>query len=137
MHICRINRVANIILDPCTDTRLRPSIFSFAERLTESSKLARSNLEIADGKALTVKEKVEVDDENKSITFNVMEGEILKEFKGFKATGQATAKADGSGSTVKWTLDYEKLNEAVAEPKSYTDAIVKITKDVDAHLLNA
>ncbi|KAL3751227.1 MLP-like protein 31 [Eucalyptus grandis] len=90
-----------------------------------------------DGKSLTVKEKVEVDDANKSITFNIMEGDILKEFKSFKATGQAAAKADGNGSTVKWTLDYEKLNESVAEPKSYTDAVVKITKDVDAHLLNA
>ncbi|KAF8040171.1 hypothetical protein BT93_B2409 [Corymbia citriodora subsp. variegata] len=90
-----------------------------------------------DGKALTVKEKVKVDDENKSITFNIMEGDILKEFKSFKSTGQATAKADGNGSTVKWTIDYEKLNESVAEPNSYTNAVIKITKDVDGHLLNA
>ncbi|KAF8040172.1 hypothetical protein BT93_B2410 [Corymbia citriodora subsp. variegata] len=90
-----------------------------------------------DGKALTVKEKVKVDDENKSITLNIMEGDILKEFKSFKSIEQATAKADGNGSTVKWTIEYEKLNESVAEPKSYTDALIKITKDVDAHLLNA
>ncbi|KAK3442594.1 hypothetical protein EUGRSUZ_B02928 [Eucalyptus grandis] len=37
-----------------------------------------------DGKSLTVKEKVEVDDANKSITFNIMEGDILKEFKSFR-----------------------------------------------------
>lgn len=95
-------------------------------------------MEIVDGKAMTVKEKVEeVDDVNKSITFNVMEGDVTKEFKSFKATAQATAKADGNGSTVKWTLDYEKLNEAVADPKSYIDAAAKITKDVDSHLITA
>ncbi|KAI3431247.1 Bet_v_1 domain-containing protein, partial [Psidium guajava] len=36
-----------------------------------------------DGKALTVKEKVEADDASKSITFNVLEGDVTKEFKSF------------------------------------------------------
>ncbi|KAI6686052.1 hypothetical protein NL676_031965 [Syzygium grande] len=89
-----------------------------------------------EGKALTAKEKVEVDDANKVLTFNVIEGDLMEEFKTFKAIVKMTAKSDGRGSLVKWTLDYEKLNEDVADPNAYIDLDAKLTKDTDAYLIN-
>lgn len=89
-----------------------------------------------EGKALTAKERVEVDDANKVLTFNIIGGDLLEEFKTFKAIVKTIAKSDGRGSLVKWTLEYEKLHEGVANPNAYIDLEVKLTKDADAHLIN-
>ncbi|KAF8040167.1 hypothetical protein BT93_B2406 [Corymbia citriodora subsp. variegata] len=88
------------------------------------------------GKALTVKEKVAVDDANKALTFNIIGGDLLEEFKTFKFIVKTTAKSDGRGSLVQWTFEYEKLHEGVADPNAYRDLEVKLTKDSDAHLIN-
>lgn len=83
-----------------------------------------------------VKEKVEaIDEEKKSITFNVVEGDLLKQYKHLKSTVQVTSKHEGS--LVKWTLEYEKVSEDVPEPGPYIDIAIGMTKDIDAHLLKA
>ncbi|XP_015895454.3 kirola [Ziziphus jujuba] len=88
-----------------------------------------------DGKQLSIKEKVEVvDDDNKSITFSILDGAILEHYKSFKATIQVTDKEEGS--LVKWTMDYEKLSEEIPHPHSYIDLALNIVKDVEAHHLN-
>ncbi|KAH8500619.1 hypothetical protein Peur_042455 [Populus x canadensis] len=91
-----------------------------------------------DGNApLCVKETVEeVDDQNKTIKFNCLEGEVLKEFKSFKAIVQVTPKA-GEGSLVKWTIEFEKVNEDIPSPDAYLELAQKMTKDIDDHLVEA
>ncbi|PRQ40952.1 putative START-like domain-containing protein [Rosa chinensis] len=91
-----------------------------------------------DGSVLSLKETVEaIDEENKSVTFNVVDGEILKHYKSFKVTLKVTEKSGGGGSLVKWILDYEKVSEEIPAPQSYQDFAVKVTEDLEAHLLTA
>ncbi|EEF28116.1 MLP-like protein 31 [Ricinus communis] len=91
---------------------------------------------VHDGKAKVAKELVEdIDDVNMSTTFKVIEGDILKEYKSFKFVVQATPQ--GEGSTVHWILEYEKLNANIPEPTSLLEFVVDLTKDIDAHLVQA
>lgn len=84
-----------------------------------------------------MKEKIEVDDENKLLKFNVIEGDVQQEFKSFRPSVQAIAKEDGNlGSLVKWVIEYEKLNEDVKDPDNYLGIAAKVTKDIDDHLVN-
>ncbi|KAL9272706.1 MLP-like protein [Drosera capensis] len=89
-----------------------------------------------DGKACVAKEIVEaIDVENKSITFNVIEGDLTKEYKTFKVTIDIVPKGDID--VVKWTIDYEKLKESVPEPIKILEFAINITKDIEAHHLKA
>jgi hypothetical protein len=88
----------------------------------------------ADGNALSLKETVEaIDEENKSITYNIVDGEVLKHYKSLKCSVQVSAKDEGS--LVKWIIEYEKLNENIPAPDAYQELAIKVTKDVEAHLL--
>ncbi|KAK7260761.1 hypothetical protein RIF29_27058 [Crotalaria pallida] len=89
------------------------------------------------GKVSTAKERIEtIDESNKTITYIAFDGDIEKDYKVFKVIFQVAEKDDGSG-TVKWTIEYEKINENIEPPYGYLDCYTKITKDVDAHLLKA
>lgn len=81
------------------------------------------------------KEKVEYNDENKSITLNGVEGDVFKYFKSFKPVYQFTQKDEGSIATL--SIAYEKLNDKVAAPDKYVGLMVNIVKDLDAHFIKA
>ena len=86
-----------------------------------------------DGQAKVAKEKIEaIDDTNKSVTFKVIEGDLLQEYKSFKIVVQATPK--GEGSLVHWSLEYEKLKEDVPEPKTLLQLLIDVCKDIGTHL---
>lgn len=82
----------------------------------------------------------EVDEENRSITFKVMEGEVLRhQYKHLKVTIQVDPKKEeegGGGCIVKWSFDYEKWNDDVPPPEGYMDIAVKATTGIEAHFLN-
>ncbi|EXB80472.1 MLP-like protein 31 [Morus notabilis] len=89
------------------------------------------------GNSESGKEIVEaIDEENKKITFKVLDGEITKYYKTMKTTVQVTAKGDKGGSSVKWTLEYEKLNDSIPAPTKYLDLLSATTKNVEAYLTN-
>jgi hypothetical protein len=91
------------------------------------------SFETIDGEAKAAKEKiVAIDDTNKSITFKVIEGDLLKEYKNFVIVVQATPK--GEGSLVHWTMEYEKLKDDIPEPNSLLQFLIDVSKDIDAHL---
>ncbi|XVF43615.1 hypothetical protein PTKIN_Ptkin02bG0054300 [Pterospermum kingtungense] len=89
-----------------------------------------------EGKVETMKEKVLVDDANKSVTLIALEGHVMEEFKSYKIIYNVTPKND-EGSLVKITLEYEKLNENIPDPNRYLQFLVNLTKDLEAHLLKA
>ncbi|XP_022138045.1 MLP-like protein 31 [Momordica charantia] len=73
-----------------------------------------------DGKNSVAKEIVEaVDEEKNSITFKVIEGDLLEEFKSFKLTIQCVPKE--KGSVVHWTLEYEKLHPEIKDSHTFLD----------------
>ncbi|XP_057975401.1 MLP-like protein 34 [Malania oleifera] len=88
---------------------------------------------VLDGKACVAKEVVEaIDKEKNSVTFKVIEGQLLEDYKSFKAIIQATPK--GETTLVKWTFEFEKLKEDDPEPKKLLDFVGHLTKDVEDHL---
>ncbi|KAF8407639.1 hypothetical protein HHK36_006772 [Tetracentron sinense] len=88
------------------------------------------------GTPMVVKERIgAIDDENKSITFCVFEGDINTHYSTFNATMQVCT--EGDGSLVKWSLEFEKTNEEVPHPEHFMELFEKITKEMDAHLLKA
>ncbi|CAE5963733.1 unnamed protein product [Arabidopsis arenosa] len=94
------------------------------------------NTFMANGKVSVAKDTIEaVDPEKNLITFKVLEGDLMKEYKSFAFTIQVTPKQGGSGSIVHWHLDYEKISEEVAHPETLLQLCVEISKEIDEHLL--
>ncbi|KAL5756538.1 hypothetical protein ACOSP7_020980 [Xanthoceras sorbifolium] len=89
-----------------------------------------------EGKQETYKERVELDESNKTVSLVGLEGDIFKYFKSVKAVLKATPKPDGSGSVAHLTIEYEKLHDAIADPKAYMELLTSIAKDVDDHIMN-
>ncbi|MED6222626.1 hypothetical protein PIB30_066089 [Stylosanthes scabra] len=92
---------------------------------------------LIDGKVKTLKEKIEaIDEEKNSIIYQVFDDDISLHYKVFKFILQVNEKNDES-ACVKWTIEYEKINENVETPYGYLDFIEKTTKDIADHALKA
>lgn len=86
-----------------------------------------------DDQPRVAKEVIEaVDEENNSITYRVIEGDLLNEYKSFRLTIQVTPK--GTGSNVHWILEYEKINDQVSHPETLAKFVTDCSKDLDSHL---
>ncbi|XP_059655382.1 kirola-like [Cornus florida] len=89
---------------------------------------------VHDGKEKTAKEIIEaVDDEKKSVTFKVIEGDLTELYKSFIFIVHVDAM--GESNLVTWTLEYEKLNENVPDPTTIMDFLVIMTKDIETYHL--
>ncbi|KAF3631308.1 putative MLP-like protein 34-like isoform X2 [Capsicum annuum] len=85
-----------------------------------------------EGKEKVVKVVIEdIDEEKRLVTFKAFEGNLIEEYKTFKAT--VHIESEGENSLVIWTVEYEKQNEDDPEPFCYLQLAVNLTKDVDAH----
>jgi hypothetical protein len=76
----------------------------------------------------------EVDEQNKKSTFKLFGGDIDEHYKVFKLILEVLDKSDGSAA-VKWTIEYEKINEDIDPPNGWMDCLNKCTRDIDAHLV--
>ncbi|KAK9027901.1 hypothetical protein V6N11_067722 [Hibiscus sabdariffa] len=90
---------------------------------------------VHDGKAKKAKEVIEAIDPDKNlITFRVIEGDLMEEYKSFVLTIQVSPKSEGSGSVVHWTLEYVKLHEEIDHPETLLEFVKDVSKDIDTHL---
>ena len=90
--------------------------------------------ETKDGKDQVAKDVVEaIDKENKTITYRVVEGDLLKEYKSFKFIIQSILK--GEATWVCWTLEYEKLNKNIPHPIKLLEIIIHLNEELDDHLV--
>ncbi|XP_047311563.1 MLP-like protein 423 [Impatiens glandulifera] len=79
------------------------------------------------------KEKIDVvDEEKKTLSYTIVDGDILKFYKNFKAT--LVVSPNSGGSFVKWTCEFDKASEEVPEPTFIKDFAVKNFIDLDAYL---
>lgn len=84
---------------------------------------------------MVTKDRVEaIDEEDKSVTFKVIEGDLLESFKIFVLT--IHVDTSGEDNLVTWSIDYEKVDESVKDPTEYLDVVLRITKDIEAHHLS-
>ncbi|XP_027099500.2 MLP-like protein 423 [Coffea eugenioides] len=82
------------------------------------------------------KEKIEfVDEGNKTVRYSVIEGDLLKFYKLFKATLVVSPKGDGS--LVKWICEFEKTSDEIPNPDIIKDFAAKNFQELDAYLLKA
>lgn len=82
------------------------------------------------------KEKIEVaDEETKSLSYTVIDGELATLFKTFVASLQVFPK--DNGSSAKWSLEFEKASDEVPDPDLTLELAVKTFNDLDAYLLKA
>ncbi|KAG7589696.1 Bet v I/Major latex protein [Arabidopsis suecica] len=108
----------------------------FAGRPHHVSKASPGNIQ-GYGEAKVAKERIEaVKPEKNLITFRVIEGDLMKEYKSFLLTIQVTPKQGGSGSIVHWLLEFEKISEEVAHPETLLQFCVEVSKEIDEHLLS-
>ncbi|XP_010533357.1 PREDICTED: MLP-like protein 31 [Tarenaya hassleriana] len=92
---------------------------------------------VHDGKKRVAREVVEaVDPDKNMISFRVIEGDLMEEYKTFLITIYVTPKEGGEGSVVHWHLEYEKLEGKAAHPETLAELCVEVSKDIDQHLLS-
>ncbi|XP_077217377.1 MLP-like protein 423 [Tasmannia lanceolata] len=82
------------------------------------------------------KEKIlTADEENKSVSYTVIDGDLVTYYKDFKANLQVVPKGDGA--IVKWSLEFVKATDDVPDPNLMQEFAVKSFNDLDAYLLKA
>ncbi|MED6107762.1 hypothetical protein PIB30_017254 [Stylosanthes scabra] len=92
---------------------------------------------LIDGKVITCKEKIEaIDEEKKSLSYKLFDGDVGLNYKVFKVNVQVT-ETNNECSLVKWSIEYEKINEDAKTPYAYLEFLETGTKEVDDHLLKA
>ncbi|GFQ08005.1 kirola [Phtheirospermum japonicum] len=90
---------------------------------------------IHDGKKKFAREIVEaVDEKKKSITFSVIEGDLMEAYKTIKFIVDVEINGN-QDSLVTWTIVYEKKNAAVPEPHSLINLGINLSKDIECHHL--
>ncbi|TKY69829.1 defense response [Spatholobus suberectus] len=78
-------------------------------------------------------EKIEAaDDTKKTVSYAVIEGDLLKYYDKFK--GHITVTPNGDGCEVKWTAEYHKASPDVPDPTLVKDFAVKNFLEVDAYV---
>ncbi|XP_023527742.1 MLP-like protein 31 [Cucurbita pepo subsp. pepo] len=82
-----------------------------------------------DGEAKVAKHLIEaVDEEKNMIRLKVLESDLLKHYKTFKGTFEATPK--GIGSVVHCVLEYEKLHGGIPDSNRILQFCVDLCKDL-------
>ncbi|KAI7745222.1 hypothetical protein M8C21_029910 [Ambrosia artemisiifolia] len=89
-----------------------------------------------DGKKKATKEIIEsVNEENHTIVFNVIEGDLIDGlYKSFKIIWHVEPK--GHEQLAIWTFEFEKLDTSVPYPTSFMDYLCNLVKDLDGHKTN-
>ncbi|KAL2901729.1 Kirola, partial [Bienertia sinuspersici] len=87
-----------------------------------------------DGKKHCSKVIVEaIDEANKVVRFNNIEGSLLEDYKSFISTLQVIN--NGEITKVKWTFEFEKLDDNGPYPTNIMDFLIGVTRDIEAHHL--
>ncbi|CAI9785474.1 unnamed protein product [Fraxinus pennsylvanica] len=88
-----------------------------------------------DGKQKVAKDIVEaIDKEKRSLTFNVIEGDLIELDKVFKISFHVETHDDID--LVTWILDYEKLKDDIEEPLTFLGVLINLSKDIESYHLN-
>nr|ABK21861.1 unknown [Picea sitchensis]ABK25519.1 unknown [Picea sitchensis]ACN40121.1 unknown [Picea sitchensis] len=81
-------------------------------------------------------EKIEVLDEtNMTVTYTVIEGEILSIYKVFKPTFMLLPGADANSCRLSWTVEFEPAGNVIPPSEPIKEAAINTFKAVEAYLL--
>ncbi|XP_010248963.1 PREDICTED: kirola-like [Nelumbo nucifera] len=89
-----------------------------------------------DGKVLSAKAELEaLDEENMSLTLRFFQGDIAQLYKYYKLNVQVIENKEKS--FVKCCIEYEKVDEGVADSNMYMDAACRLVNWMDSYALQA
>ncbi|WVZ86005.1 hypothetical protein U9M48_032854 [Paspalum notatum var. saurae] len=78
------------------------------------------------------KEKLELaDDENKVVSYSVVDGELVEFYKNLKIT----LKEGEAGAVVNWAMEFDKASDQVPDPDVIKETATKTFHDLDDYLL--
>ncbi|CAA0820557.1 MLP-like protein 28 [Striga hermonthica] len=84
-----------------------------------------------DGEKKIAREVIEaIDEHKKSITFTVMEGDLMHAYTTFKLVVDVDTSRDGE-HVVTWTLVYEKKSQAVPDPHQLMNIGLDMSRDIE------
>ncbi|XP_026438308.1 major latex protein 15-like [Papaver somniferum] len=86
------------------------------------------------GKILCILEKTTYNDDMMTICHSHIEGDTMTKYKKFDGILLVKPKANGHGSTVSWTIEYEKINEVSPIPIDYLGFSQSLIEDVNSHI---
>ncbi|KAK6152836.1 hypothetical protein DH2020_012475 [Rehmannia glutinosa] len=134
--MCAPPKVYNFFKNDLTElTKIVPQLFQSVKVIDGNKGQAGGVIQyelLILGKAMTAKVKTEaINDEEKSISFVILEGDIMELYKSFKA------KVTVGDGTAMWCLEFEKANDSAPNPDQYATLAVEITKGLDLYLLNS
>jgi hypothetical protein len=83
------------------------------------------------------KEKLELaDDDNKVVSYSVVDGELVSFYKNFKITLKVVpAKEGDAGAVVNWAMEFDKASDQVPDPDVIKETASKTFHDLDDYLL--
>ncbi|WMV22910.1 hypothetical protein MTR67_016295 [Solanum verrucosum] len=82
------------------------------------------------GQKKFIKQVIEaIDPDRKSITWKVIEGDVLELYNSF------TVILSCEHEWTTWTIEYEKKTEDISEPLIQLGLLLDLTKDIERHLL--
>ncbi|KAH9612964.1 hypothetical protein KSS87_007648 [Heliosperma pusillum] len=89
-----------------------------------------------DGKKCFTKEVIEaIDEEKKVIKFRVIEGDLFTEYKTMLISVHVIPKGDIDA--ILWEIKFERFDDYGPYPTNLTDLFISVTRDIEAHHLNA
>ncbi|KFK28928.1 hypothetical protein AALP_AA7G066600 [Arabis alpina] len=89
-----------------------------------------------DGKQEVLKERREIDDEKKTVTFRGLEGHVMELLKVYDTIFQFIPKSE-DGCVCKITMTWEKGNDEFPEPSHYMKFVKGMVTDMDHHVIKA
>ncbi|XP_057445451.1 MLP-like protein 328 [Lotus japonicus] len=82
-----------------------------------------------EGKEEVFKERIELDDLNRTITYVAVGGNVLELYRTYKTIVKV------ENGILKLRIEYEKLHEDTPPPKKYQQFVSNIVRDIDANLV--
>ncbi|XP_026459460.1 major latex protein 15-like [Papaver somniferum] len=101
---------------------------------TTSGRIKQWNITVAAGRNECNVEKTTYNDETRTICHINIDGDIMKKHKKFDVILVVTPKANGLGSIVTWTIEYEKINEGSPVPIYWLGFLQSLIEDLDSHI---
>ncbi|WZZ10056.1 hypothetical protein YC2023_095977 [Brassica napus] len=86
-----------------------------------------------DGKPEVFKERREIDDEKKTVTFRGLEGHVMEQLKVYDVILEFIPKSE-DGCVCKITMIWEKRNDEFPEPSNYMKFVKSMVADMDDHV---
>ncbi|KAL0549180.1 hypothetical protein IC582_013661 [Cucumis melo] len=119
--------------------RLFPQYFE-SYKLVEGNSLTHGGVSIWKNNfgfgSIEVKMKLLVDEPNKTIIYECLEGDLFKDFDMFNVKIKVNDCGNNGNSSVNWCLEYVKANQNVDPPNNYLQFGLKLSKYLDAFLCN-